>query len=119
MKKERKEKKKEEDQEKKDEKSKRGIMTPALVSILVQGVDGNHLSVKVVTGIRVSALCVDLAKMTGIPMDAFYLTRQAKVLQNEDELWLEADERLCMRGDCEVGWMGTGHANIVEDRAVG
>ena len=96
----------EEDQEKKDEKRKLGIMTPALVSILVQGVDGRHLSVKVVGGSRVSALCVDLAKMTGIPMDDFYLTRQAKVLQNEDELWLEADERLCMRERLRGGMDG-------------
>ena len=35
--------------------------------------------------------------MTGIPMDAFHLTRQSKVLQKEDELWLETNERLCMR----------------------
>ena len=63
---------------------------------------------KVATGCRVSALCVGLAKMTGIPIDAFYLTRQSKVLRNKDELWLETDERLCIRerlrggvdGDC-------------------
>ena len=94
------------DQEKKDEKSKRGIITPPLASILIQGVDGRHLSVKIETGIRVSALCLDLAKRTGIPMDAFYLTRQGKVLQNEDELWLEADERLCMRERLRGGMDG-------------
>ena len=44
--------------------------------------------------------------MKGIPMDAFYLTRQAKVLQNEDELWLEADERLCMRERLRGGMDG-------------
>ena len=31
--------------------------------------------------------------MTGIPTDAFYLTRQTKVLQSDEELWLEMDER--------------------------
>ena len=101
-----KEEKGEGDQEKKDEKSTRGIMTPPLVSILIQGMDGRHLFVKIVTGIRVSALCVDLAKKTGLPMDAFYLTRQGKVLQNEDELWLETDERLCMRGRLRGGMEG-------------
>ena len=74
------------EQEKKDEKNKRGIVPPPLVSILIQGVDGRHLSVKVVAGIRVSALCVDLAKKTGIPVHAFYLTHQSKVLRDEDEL---------------------------------
>ena len=85
--------------------------------MFVQGVDGRHLSVKVATGCRVSALCVGLAKVTGIPTDAFYLTRQSKVLWNKDEIWLETDERLCIRRDCEVGWMVTVLANIVEDRA--
>ena len=71
-------------------------MPPPLVSILIQGVDDRHLSVKVVAGIRVSALCVDLAKKTGIPVHAFYLTH----------LWLEADERLCMRGRLRGGMDG-------------
>ena len=96
----------EEEQEEKEEERKQGVTTPPLVSILVQGVDGRHLSVKVATGRRVSALCVDLSKMTGIPMDAFYLIRQVKVLQNEDELWLEMDERLCMRGRLRGGMDG-------------
>ena len=88
----------EEEQEGKEEERTQGVKTPALVCVLVQCVDGRHLSVKVATGCRVSALCVDLSKMTGIPIDAFYLTRQAKVFQNKDELWLETDERLCRRG---------------------
>ena len=95
------------EQEKKDEKNKRGIVPP-LVSILIQVVDGRHLSVKVVAGIRVSALCVDHVKKTGIPVHAFYLTHQSKVLRDEDELWLEADERLCtrrrLRGGMDGDW---------------
>ena len=51
-------------------------------------------------------MCVDLAKKTGIPVHALYLTHQSKVLQNEDELWLEADERLCMRERLRGGMDG-------------
>ena len=77
-----------------------------MVNILVQGLDGKHLLVKIERSSRVSALCRDLSKMTGIPMDAFYLTRQGKVLQNEGGLWLETDERLCMRGRLRGGMDG-------------
>ena len=62
-----------------------------MVNILVQGLDGKHLSMKIEGSTRVSALCRVLSKMTGIPMDAFCLTRQTKVLQNDEELWLEQD----------------------------
>ena len=48
----------EDKQEEKEEERKQGVTTPALVSILVQGVVGRHLSVKVATGRRVYALCV-------------------------------------------------------------
>ena len=106
-------------QERKVEGEKeREIFTPAfvtppqmaekshMVNILVQGLDGKHLLMKIERSTRVSALCRDLSKMTGIPMDAFYLTRQGKVLQNEGGLWLETDERLCMRGRLRGGMDG-------------
>ena len=48
-------------------------------------------------GTRVSVLCTDLVSKVGIPQDAFYLTRRARVLHFEEELVLEQDERLCMR----------------------
>ena len=85
----------EEEQERKEEGEKdKGVLTPALVilqqtaerglkssdaqlegnrverdmvNILVRGLDGKHLSMKIAGGTRVSALCVDLAKSTGIP----------------------------------------------------
>ena len=80
-----------------------------MVNVLVQGLDGKHLSMRIAGGTRVSALCVDLAKSTRIPQDAFCLTRQAKVLQTRDELWLEKNERLCMRerlrGGMEGDWV--------------
>ena len=72
-----------------------------MVNILVQGLD-----MKIEGNTRVSALCRVLSKMTGIPMDAFYLTRQTKVLQNDEELWLEQDERFCMRGKLRGGMDG-------------
>ena len=75
-----------------------GSVESHMVNILVQGLDGKHLSMKIAGSTRVSALCGDLSKVTGIPMDAFDLTRQSKVLQCDEELWLEKDERLCMRG---------------------
>ena len=77
-----------------------------MVNILVQGLDGRHLNMKVERSTRVSALCKVLSKMTGIPMDAFYLTRQTKVLQNDEELWPEPDERVCMRGRLRGGMDG-------------
>ena len=91
----------EKEQERKEEGEKEKV-----VNILVQGLDGKHLSMKIAGSTRVSALCGDLSKVTGIPMDAFYLTRQAKVLQNDDELWLEMDERLWMRERLRVGMDG-------------
>ena len=83
-----------------------GSVKSHIVNILVQGVDGKHLSMKIEGSIRVSTLCRDLSKMTGIPMDAFYLTRQTKVLQSDEELWLEMDERVCMRGRLRGGMDG-------------
>ena len=77
-----------------------------MVNILVQGLDGRHLNMKVERSTRVSALCEVLSKMTGIPMDAFYLTRQTKVLQDDEELWPEQDERVCMRGRLRGGMDG-------------
>ena len=124
----------EEEQERKEEGEKeKGVLTPALVilqqtaergskssdaqlegnwvgrdmvNILVQGLDGKHLYMKIAGGTRVSALCVDLAKNTGIPQDAFCLARQSKVLQTGDELWLEKNERLCMRRKLRGGMEG-------------
>ena len=115
---ERKEKKgKEEDQERNEvsasglvpqetmEQSSNRVMGD-MVNILVQGLDGRHLSMRVAQGTRVSVLCMDLVSKAGIPRDAFYLTRQAKVLQNDEELWLEQDERFCMRGRLRGGMDG-------------
>ena len=79
-----------------------------MVNILVQGLDGRHLDMRVAQGTRVSVLCMDLVMKIGITQDAFYLTRRAKVLQTGDELWLEQNERLCMRvrlrGGMEGDW---------------
>ena len=83
-----------------------GRVKSHMVSILVQGLDGKHLSMMIEGSTRVSALCRDLSKMTGIPMDAFYLTRQTKALQSDEELWLEMDERVCMRGRLRGGMDG-------------
>ena len=49
-----------------------GSVKSHMVIILVQGLDGKHLSMKIEGSTRVSALCRDLSKMTGIPMDAFF-----------------------------------------------
>ena len=122
----------EEDQERTEEEEKeRGVSAPALVpqgmmeqgskssdaqlegnrvmgdmvNILVQGLDGRHLNMRVAQGTRVSVLCMDLVSKVGIPWDAFYLTQRARVLHFEEELLLEQDERLCMRGRLR-GWDG-------------
>ena len=42
-----------------------------MVNILVQGLDGKHVTMKIARGARVSQLCMEPAKRTGIPQDAF------------------------------------------------
>ena len=77
-----------------------------MVNILVQGLDGRHLSMRVAQGTWVSVLCTDLVSKVGIPQDAFYLTRRTRVLHFEEELLLEQDERLCMRERLRGGMDG-------------
>ena len=43
-----------------------------MVNILVQGLDGRHLSMRVARGTRVSVLCMDLVSKVGIPQDVFF-----------------------------------------------
>ena len=76
------------------------------VNVLVQRLDGRHLNMKVIQGIQVSVLCVDLCARIGISQDVFDLTRQRRVLQNDEELWLEQDERVCMRERLRGGMEG-------------
>ena len=120
------------EQEKKDEEVEEGVINPALVvlqrkaehglissdvrlegnrvgevtSVLVQGLDGKHLCVKIEAGILVSALCEKLALKTGIPESVFYLTYKGKVLLAHEALSVERDERLCMRGRLRGGMEG-------------
>ena len=123
----------EEDQERNEEEKEKRVLAPALVipqgtmeqgskssdaqlegnravgdmvNILVQGMDGRHLSMRVAQGTRVSVLCMDLVRKVGIPQDAFYLTRRARVLHFEEELLPEQDERLCMRERLRGGMDG-------------
>ena len=70
-----------------------------MVNILVQGLDGRHLSMRVAQGTRVSVLCMDLVMKVGIPQDVFYLTRRSKVLP----LWGGALARAGLNGSA-CGW---------------
>ena len=77
-----------------------------MVNMLARGMDGTHLTMKGMQGVQASQITADLSMQTGIPIGAFYLTRQAKVLQAGEELWLEKDERLIMRGRLRGGMDG-------------
>ena len=81
-------------------------MTGDMVNILIQGLNGRHLSMRVAQGTKVSVLRMDLVMRMGIPQDASYLTRRSRVLQFEEELWLEQDERFCMRERLRGGMDG-------------
>ena len=77
-----------------------------MVTILVQKLDGRHLNVRVTQGVQVSVLCNELCVRLGISPSVFYLTRQGRVLHAYEELWLDQDERLCMRGRLRGGMEG-------------
>ena len=90
------------EQEGKEEEENRN----GTVNVLVQGLDGRHLNMRVTQGIQVSVLCVELCAKIGISQDVFYLTRQGRVLHACEKLWLEQDERVCMRGRLRGGMDG-------------
>ena len=77
-----------------------------MVNVLVQKLDGRHLNVKVTQGVQVSVLCDALSTRFGISPNVFYLTRQGRILHACEELWLEQDERLCVRGRLRGGMEG-------------
>ena len=91
-----------EQEEKEEEEENRN----GTVNVLVQGLDGRHLNMRVTQGIQVSVLCVELCAKIGISQDVFYLTRKGRVLHACEELWLEQDERVCMRGRLRGGMDG-------------
>ena len=92
-------------QEKQESKEKEGYKKET-VNVLVQKLDGRHLNVRVIQGVQVSVLCDELSTRFGISQNVFYLTRQGRVLHAYEELWLEHDERLCVRGRLRGGMEG-------------
>ena len=101
-------KKEKERVEMKQERKEKEENQKETVNVLVQKLDGRHLNVRVTQGIQVSVLCDELCARFGISQNVFYLTRQGRVLHAYEELWLEQDERLCMRvrlrGGMEGDW---------------
>ena len=77
-----------------------------LVNILVQGMDGKHSVMTISQGIQVSQVVADLSRKMNIPVGAFYLTLQSKVLHSEDRIWMGKDERLVMHGRLRGGMEG-------------
>ena len=99
-------KKEKERAELKQESKKKEENQKETVNVLVQKLDGRHLNVRVTQGVQVSVLCDELCARFGISQNVFYLTRQGRVLHAYEELWLEQDERLCMRGRLRGGMEG-------------
>ena len=77
-----------------------------MVNIMVQRLDGLHSVLKVEQGTQVARIAAELSKSLSIPVSAFYLTRQSKVLHSGESLWMSRDERFVMHGRLRGGMEG-------------
>ena len=77
-----------------------------MVDMLVCDLGGKHWTMTIAQGTQVFQVCFELAERTGLPVGAFYLTRQSKILHSGDLLWMGKDERLVMQGRLRGGMDG-------------